>query len=977
MAKNRPREVRLGIVMYGGVSLAVYENGVAQELFRAVKGEGIYRWIKDLIDSDILVDIISGTSAGGINGILLGYALANNKDFRGSATLWREGGDILQLLRQPSDPNTFSILDSRGYYQERLEAAFTEMPTYSDSGGAEPSEVKELDLFVTGTDVHGKIFTAFDDGGNPIDVKEHKQVFVLSYRQGRKNEFTPNGHSALAKLARITSCFPVAFEPVHVTESDDPADVLLRRWGATTHDAYYLDGGVLDNKPFSSAIDAIFRRTADREVSRTLMYVEPDPERFTDVPLACTPNIVQAATRALVSIPGYQSISSDLKSIALHNDCVQRYNEICRCVPPLRWTEPLNYLDNRASQLSLLDADDHRKTIYLTARFTRLRDRVLEGVLNDQKGRAVFSGPDRHAARVLVQSFEAFQNEIGDVLEAFDVYYRSRRLFHLTYFIYDRIASNAQSDPKSATAAGYRDLWRRLNHHIKVLEMIQFAMESAVDQAPIEWRYLRESSASADNALAIWGKVQNVMTAILDTAGIPNIEASLEPVSGLPVPDRSLVQHAQREDFMTAMHQRIRSAATNDGTISVQPAGNLFTYTDKIEREVLKRFAPLGPDDPVCQEYCRFIVLDSYVYPMLRMAGLESTDLIKTVRVSPIDAKFGYSPKAIEEKLCGIQLGHFGAFLKASWRANDVMWGRLDGVSQIVQCLVTPDRLQRLSNAGASLPSPEALARLFPHSSNEERNCLFAQAESAMRATDGNGQDFNGFLDLLVRAAQREILHEEVPNVIHTAIRQQADWNHFDIDRKAYAPLLNNDHRWVTGVKKLDPAVTSYAAIRLAEDTKAQYTNWHTFFERQYRVGTERWNSDVPRPVLLEILATTALVLRNCLVAVAGNRAKQLRSSLIYQFGLNWPLLLTYHFASLQRRAPEYISILITIFFTICLAILAVDILQFDKLFIADNAVQWSALLLWMGVPLAALFLFVCLLAWSKLYSARLKPPRV
>ncbi len=76
------REVRLGIVMYGGVSLAVYENGVAQELFRAVNGEGVYALLKELIDSDIVVDILSGTSAGGINGILLAYALTNNRDFR-------------------------------------------------------------------------------------------------------------------------------------------------------------------------------------------------------------------------------------------------------------------------------------------------------------------------------------------------------------------------------------------------------------------------------------------------------------------------------------------------------------------------------------------------------------------------------------------------------------------------------------------------------------------------------------------------------------------------------------------------------------------------------------------------------------------------------------------------------------------------------------------------------------------------------
>ena len=29
-----------------------------------------------------------------------------------------------------------------------------------------------------------------------------------------------------------------------------------------------------------------------------------------------------------------------------------------------------------------------------------------------------------------------------------------------------------------------------------------------------------------------------------------------------------------------------------------------------------------------------------------------------------------------DEKLAGVQMGHFAAFLKRSWRANDWMWGR-------------------------------------------------------------------------------------------------------------------------------------------------------------------------------------------------------------------------------------------------------------------------------------------------------------
>ena len=114
VVEEKSREVRLGLVMYGGVSLAIYINGVAHEFFRAVRGQGIYRLVKALTDSDIVVDIISGTSAGGINGILLGYALCNKKDFGSSASLWREYGDIAKLLRSPTDVKSATSIRCRG-----------------------------------------------------------------------------------------------------------------------------------------------------------------------------------------------------------------------------------------------------------------------------------------------------------------------------------------------------------------------------------------------------------------------------------------------------------------------------------------------------------------------------------------------------------------------------------------------------------------------------------------------------------------------------------------------------------------------------------------------------------------------------------------------------------------------------------------------------------------------------------------------
>src|SRR5919109_3335664 len=156
------REIRLGLVVYGGVSLAIYINGVADELFRAVRGRGIYKLLKRLLDADIVVDIISGTSAGGINGLLLAYALTNGREFSDCARLWRDHGALAKLLRLTDDEvHATSLLDSRNYYIPHLEAAFRDMSRISPEveRTERPSRLDELDLFVTGTNFDGRMTT--------------------------------------------------------------------------------------------------------------------------------------------------------------------------------------------------------------------------------------------------------------------------------------------------------------------------------------------------------------------------------------------------------------------------------------------------------------------------------------------------------------------------------------------------------------------------------------------------------------------------------------------------------------------------------------------------------------------------------------------------------------------------------------------------------------------------------------------------
>jgi predicted acylesterase/phospholipase RssA len=105
--KSPPRkEVRIGLVLYGGVSLAIYIYGVVFEFLRAVRAaqqleKNAYSAIFDQTHSRLTVDIVSGTSAGGINGVLLSKALCNGlstRSFERVRSLWLSAADFTSLF---------------------------------------------------------------------------------------------------------------------------------------------------------------------------------------------------------------------------------------------------------------------------------------------------------------------------------------------------------------------------------------------------------------------------------------------------------------------------------------------------------------------------------------------------------------------------------------------------------------------------------------------------------------------------------------------------------------------------------------------------------------------------------------------------------------------------------------------------------------------------------------------------------------
>jgi patatin-related protein len=395
---NRPamdvrRELRFAVVLYGGVSLAVYINGVVQELLGMVRAtapdptdptvarfadeeltptELVYRRLAKVLHSDrinatgpgtiytrFIVDIVSGTSAGGINGIYLAKALAHGQQLDQLASLWIQLADMSTLLYDkqsalphiPYDDPPPSLLNGRRMLK-LLYNAFDGMDKSKAAAASRGPLVDSIDCFVTTTDIQGlPIYLSLSD--ERVTESWHRKFFRFRFQPKVADDFAASENPMLAFAARCTSAFPIAFEPVQIR---DIVTVLgagpTERWqryfpeyvappSVDTDSAIYDvqnhafgDGGYLDNKPFSYAIDALSAVRGTKPMDRKLIYVEPSPQHPEDVIVATAdgapvprPTVVENTIAAL-TLAGQETIRDELQRVAERNQLIDRVDRI-------------------------------------------------------------------------------------------------------------------------------------------------------------------------------------------------------------------------------------------------------------------------------------------------------------------------------------------------------------------------------------------------------------------------------------------------------------------------------------------------------------------------------------------------------------------------------------------------------------------------------------------------------------------------
>ena len=283
-ARNVKPELRLAIVMNGGVSLAVWMGGTATEidnLRRCSEDDqsAVLRvWRRVLAASGrtrVVVDLVAGSSAGGLNGALLATAIARGAGLPPLKTLWLEEADLRvgKLIRRRvgarTAPTKISLLDG-DFFAETIK---TTLESVAGSGDGQ-----EITLLVTATALLGEPEQVDAEFGLDVRVHDGRQVYRFTKLRSVETDWSPVGigaiddfaaSEALIAGARGSASFPVAFAPQVET------DALRARRIQGTDTALLIDGGVLDNAPFEPMLDALRARPVDSAYERCLLYVRP------------------------------------------------------------------------------------------------------------------------------------------------------------------------------------------------------------------------------------------------------------------------------------------------------------------------------------------------------------------------------------------------------------------------------------------------------------------------------------------------------------------------------------------------------------------------------------------------------------------------------------------------------------------------------------------------------------------------------
>jgi patatin-related protein len=719
----REKELRLALICYGGISLAVYMHGITKEVWRLARAsrafhageqaeagsESVYfRLIEAManecgLDVRVLVDILTGASAGGINAIFLAEAIADGRSLDPLTDLWLETADVDRLIdpavnrvsriaKSAAIPFAWALSARRGALERTVEPEHREeiraklssfvrarwfAPPFSGpgftrlllgafdamaAGPAGPALLPQyhpLDLFVTVTDFHG--YAERLRLNSPVEVIEQEHRLIIAFRKAGPGALADPAELTFA--ARATASFPGAFPPFQVAELDSVLAERGRSWpgrsgflaralprqSAEGHaeTAVLIDGSVLANAPFRPAIRALENRPARREVDRRFVYIDPKPGvrsvRLAGDERDDPPGFFATIFGALSDIPREQPIRDNLEAIDQHSATVRRLRRIVEAMRP----EVEAAIERSFGSPLLLMRPSPKRLASL-----RARAQVI-------------------AAREAGYAYAAYGHfKLAGVAE--DV---AERIFLLG-------------------GGGDRSRQERVRQAV--------------------WAHVRRLGLTGPEAMAGGRAAEPVVLflrnfdAAFRTRRLRFLVRRLGQIEEGPNPPREAIAAARAEIYRLVGRysppvETNRPALYRDAEIRPGPAMDALAETmslraadDEADARLTEALAafPRAERRSLMLAYLGFPFYDIATLPLLQGEGLDEYDEVKVDRISPEDAR-AIRSGGVEATLKGVQFNSFGAFFSRAYRENDYLWGRLHGAERLIDITVStlPARL--------------------------------------------------------------------------------------------------------------------------------------------------------------------------------------------------------------------------------------------------------------------------------------------
>lgn len=767
----KEKELRLAVVFFGGVSLAIYQHGINREILNLVRASklyhadqpvdgretparslherypdepeqstgDLYREFLETLGKDVclrvIVDVIAGSSAGGINGVTLATALAHDRSLMPITDLWLDEADMLGLLAPEARARLWSkwyfwplvhpllirlnregllpgkanaemekrisvFLRSRWFKPpldgRRLSTlildALTAMRTSSSPWESLLPQGARLDLLVTVTDFRGIERPIFIHDPAVAYEREHRHLLHFSLEHRRTghllSDFDVDNFPSLAFAGRATASYPGAFPPARIREIDEILAARHMPWPARAHflernfrhylergenpeEAVLLDGSVLDNKPIMACVEAIHTHCAFREVDRRLVFIDPNPG-MVKAPGTGVPGFFATLRGALSDLPRHDPVYNELAVISRYNVQARRLKAAILNARPI-----VARLIEQATAGRLrgdLTADDLRHW-----RLSSIS--LLSGttIVYDVWMRSLVLEALDFIVRIIVTAcqYTPHSPEACRVQEVIETWARQQGIIADSYAMPENLYRNAELPPFGKMILDFGVIYKR--------RRLNFVLHEINDLYPgVSGEQAGASAADSESLDLLKIKIHKCIDELsiyddidfLSRQAIAGCrEIFLEPGGeGVwPVPDT--FEEITRLVGRLALECDLARTADNADAVL---ASSLVLNLEERSR------------DAILTGYLGYFFWDIILRPTVSALSLDSDagpiEEILVDRISPEDA-ISLRLDGQKNVLLGRSFASFGGFLDRSIRENDYLWGRLHAVERLFDIL--------------------------------------------------------------------------------------------------------------------------------------------------------------------------------------------------------------------------------------------------------------------------------------------------